>query len=209
MSSTGWLGGIYTPNLCYIVTVIPLPTQNIPRIFWAGGLFTGWNVQFVYSIRFVIGTLPRRSYLTFGVAQNLRGLPRTFGRPLVLETFGSSFGWPEPSVGLANLRACLSISGVLHYLELFGSPSACHCFAVPSSVVVMIPNSSPSRARADSDGPIPRSIHHLRTRKTSPSVGGWDEPKVIFEYVSSFYWMTLGILLELTISGTVYFYLTI
>ena len=121
------------------MTVIPLPTQNIPRIFWTGGLFTGWNVQFVYSIRFVIGTLPRRSYLTFGVAQNLRGLPRTFGRPLVLETFGSSFGWPEPSVGLANLRACLSISGVLHYLELFGSPSACHCFAVPSSVAVVIP----------------------------------------------------------------------
>ena len=146
MSSTGWLGGIYTPNLCYIVTVIPLPTQNIPRIFWAGGLFTGWNVQFVYSIRFVIGTLPRRSYLTFGVAQNLRGLPRTFGRPLVLETFGC----PGPSVGLANLRACLSISGVLHYLELFGSPSACHCFPVPLSVAVVIPNSSPSRARADS-----------------------------------------------------------
>jgi len=29
VSSTGWLGGIYNPNLCYIMTLMPLPTQNI------------------------------------------------------------------------------------------------------------------------------------------------------------------------------------
>ena len=33
VSSTGWLGGIYTPNLYYTMASIPLPAQNILRIF--------------------------------------------------------------------------------------------------------------------------------------------------------------------------------
>ena len=72
VSSTGWLWGIYTPNLYYIMTLMPLPVQNILRIFWAVGHFTGWNVQIVYSIRFLLGTLPRRSSATFGSAPDLR-----------------------------------------------------------------------------------------------------------------------------------------
>ena len=72
VSSTGWLGGIYTPNLCYIMTLMPLPTQNILRIFWAVGHFMGWNVKIVYSIRFVLGTLSRRSSATFGSMPDLR-----------------------------------------------------------------------------------------------------------------------------------------
>lgn len=72
VSSTGWLGGIYTPNLYYIMTKIPLPVQNILRISRAVGHFTGWNVQVVYSIRLVLGTLSRRSSATFGSAPDLR-----------------------------------------------------------------------------------------------------------------------------------------
>ena len=71
VSSTCWLGGIYIPNLYYIMTLMPLPVQNILRIFWAVGHFTGWNIQIVYSIRFVLGTLPRRSSATFGSAPDL------------------------------------------------------------------------------------------------------------------------------------------
>ena len=67
------VGGIYTPNLCYIMTLMPLPTQNILRLFWAIGHFTGWNVQIVYTIRFVLRTLSRRSSATFGLLPDLRG----------------------------------------------------------------------------------------------------------------------------------------
>ena len=73
VSITDWLGGIYTPNLYYIMTSMPLPARNILRIFWAVGHFMGWNVKIVYSIRFVLGTLSRRSSATFGSAPNLRG----------------------------------------------------------------------------------------------------------------------------------------
>ena len=72
VSSTGWLGGFYNPNLYYTMASIPLPAQNILRIFRAVGHFTGWNVQFVYSIRFVLGTLSRRSSTTFGLVPDLR-----------------------------------------------------------------------------------------------------------------------------------------
>ena len=40
----------------------------------------------------------------------------------------------------------------------------------------------------------------------SPSVGGWDEPKVNSLHVSAFSWMTLGILLDFTVGITVHFY---
>ena len=43
-------------------------------------------------------------------------------------------------------------------------------------------------------------------QKTSPSVGGWDEPKVTFAYVSIFSWATFDILLDFTIGGTIYFH---
>ena len=33
------VGGIYTHNLCYIMTMIPLPAQNILRIFRVEGHF--------------------------------------------------------------------------------------------------------------------------------------------------------------------------
>jgi len=33
------VGGIYTPNLCYIMTMMPLPAPNILRISWAVGYF--------------------------------------------------------------------------------------------------------------------------------------------------------------------------
>ena len=33
------VGGIYTPNLCYIMTVMPLPSRDNLRIFRAVGLF--------------------------------------------------------------------------------------------------------------------------------------------------------------------------
>ena len=72
VSSSGWLGGIYTPNLYYIITSMPLPAQNIRNIFRAVGHFTGWNVQIVYSIRFVLGTLSRRFSATFGLVPDLR-----------------------------------------------------------------------------------------------------------------------------------------
>jgi len=72
VSSTGWVGGIYTPNLYYIMTSMPLPAQNILRIFRAVGHFTGWNVQIVYSVRFVLGTLSRRFSATFGLVPDLR-----------------------------------------------------------------------------------------------------------------------------------------
>ena len=42
-------------------------------------------------------------------------------------------------------------------------------------------------------------------QKTSPSVGGWNEPKVIFLHVSTFYWVTFGVLLDFTIDTTVHF----
>ena len=86
VSSSGWLGGIYTPNLYYIMTSMPLPAQNIRNIFWAVGHFTGWNVQIVYSIRFVLGTLSRRSSATFGSAPDLR-VPSWFFENL------RTFGW--------------------------------------------------------------------------------------------------------------------
>ena len=43
-------------------------------------------------------------------------------------------------------------------------------------------------------------------QKTSPSVGGWDEPKVNFLHVSTVSWVTLGILLDFTTGITVHFY---
>ena len=46
-------------------------------------------------------------------------------------------------------------------------------------------------------------------QKSSPSVGGWDEPKVTSLYVSIFYWVAFGILLNFTIDATVRFYLPI
>ena len=35
-----FVGGIYTPNPCYIMTTVPLLARNILRIFQAGGHFT-------------------------------------------------------------------------------------------------------------------------------------------------------------------------
>ena len=39
VSRTDWLGGIYTPNLCYIMTIMSLPARNILQIFRAVGHF--------------------------------------------------------------------------------------------------------------------------------------------------------------------------
>ena len=72
VSSTGWVGGIYTPNLYYIMTSMPLLAQNILRIFRAVGHFTGWNVQIVYSVRFMLETLSRRFSATFELVPDLR-----------------------------------------------------------------------------------------------------------------------------------------
>ena len=90
VSSIGWLGGIYTPNLYYIMTLMPLPIQNI--LFWAVGHFTGWNVQIVYSIRFVLGTLSRRFNATFGLVPDLREPSWFFGESLRLRVLGVTFG---------------------------------------------------------------------------------------------------------------------
>ena len=39
VSSTGWLGGIYTTKTCYIMTMMPLPARDILRISRAVGHF--------------------------------------------------------------------------------------------------------------------------------------------------------------------------
>jgi len=71
MSSTNMLGGIYTPNLCYIMTIMPLPARNI---LGRKSFHTGWSVQIIYPIRFVIETLLRSVDVTFGSAVDLRSL---------------------------------------------------------------------------------------------------------------------------------------
>ena len=43
----------------------------------------------------------------------------------------------------------------------------------------------------------------------SPSVGGWDEPKVTSLYVSVFSWVAFDILLDFTVDATIHFYLPI
>ena len=104
VSSTCWLGGIYTPNLHYIMTSMPLLVRNILRIFWAVGHFTGWNVQVVYSIRFVLGTPSRRSSATFGSSPDLQTISRSFGGSLKLRILGVTFGLREPSASSEVLR---------------------------------------------------------------------------------------------------------
>ena len=104
MSSTGWLGGIYTPNLCYIMTSISSPAQNILRIFRSDGLFTGWKIQIIYSIRFVHGTLSRRLPVTFGLAPDLREPSPTSGGSPRLRTFGGTFGLFGPSASSGDLQ---------------------------------------------------------------------------------------------------------
>jgi len=44
------VGGIYTPNLCYIMTTMPLPAQNILRIFLAVGHFIQVGVYKLFTI---------------------------------------------------------------------------------------------------------------------------------------------------------------
>ena len=104
VSSTGWLWGIYTPNLCYIMTSISSPAQNILRIFRSDDLFTGWKIQIVYSIRFVHGTLSRRLPVTFGLAPDLREPSPTSGGSPRLRTFGGTFGLFGPSASSGDLR---------------------------------------------------------------------------------------------------------
>ena len=82
------------------MTLMPLPTQNILRIFWAVCHFTGWNVQIIYSIRFVPRTLSRRSSATFGSAPDLR-VPSWFFKNL--RTFGPS-GWLRASRSFGFIR---------------------------------------------------------------------------------------------------------
>ena len=104
VSSTGWLGGIYTPNPYYIMTSMPLLVRNILQIFRAVGHFTGWNVQVVYSIRFVLGTPSRRSSATFGSSPDLQTISRSFGGSLKLRILGVTFGLREPSASSEDLR---------------------------------------------------------------------------------------------------------
>ena len=135
--------GYLYPNLYYIMTVMPLPTQNILRIFWAVGHFTGWNVQIVYSIRFVLGTLSRRSSATFGSVPDLR-VPSWFFKNL--RTFGAS-GWLRALQSFGFIRRP---SAALLDLRLVGQPpgtGVCQYLRLPSCDLgqppvheVMIPN---------------------------------------------------------------------
>ena len=86
-------------------------------------------------------------------------------------SFGVTFGLRDPSASSADLRShCLNLrsagqppgTGDRQYLRL---PSC--DLGQPPVYEVMIPNSSPSRARADSDGPNPRSLYHLQPKNVS------------------------------------------
>jgi len=44
------VGGIYTPNLCYIMTTMPLTARNILRIFRAVGHFIQVGVYKLFTL---------------------------------------------------------------------------------------------------------------------------------------------------------------
>ena len=86
-------------------------------------------------------------------------------------SFGVTFGLRDPSASSADLQShCLNLrsagqppgTGDRQYLRL---PSC--DLGQPPVYEVMIPNSSPSRARADSDWPNSRIIYHLQPKNVS------------------------------------------
>ena len=96
----------------------------------------------------------RPHYLTFGRWVNLRA-PATAGTFVFIR---------RPSASLLDLRSVGQSpgTGVHQYLRLLSCD-----LGQPPVYEVMIPNSSPSRARADSDGPNPRIIYHLQPKNVS------------------------------------------
>ena len=98
------VGGIYTPNLCYIMTSMPLPTRNILRIFRVVGHFTSCNVQIVYSIQFVLGTLPRRSRGNLRVSAGPSCASLNLWKSPRPSVFGRIFGLRHPSVSSGDLQ---------------------------------------------------------------------------------------------------------
>jgi hypothetical protein len=73
---------------------------------------------------------------------------------------------------------------------------------------VAIPNNSPSRARADSDGPNPQkeTIAHRPPKNVSVDIREWHEPKVRVSYMLRANWSTLGLPLGFTANGYCVFY---
>ena len=138
--------------------------------------------------------------------------PEGISEPSGLQiTFGCFW---RPSGASGDLRPIPGTFGCfLIPSGVFKLPSAClvlppRSFGQPPTCETVIPNSSPSRARADSDGPNPRSLYHLQPKNVSlrRRLG---EPKVTSLYVSFFYWVAFGNLLDFTVDATLRFYLPI
>ena len=87
-------------------------------------------------------------------------------------SFGVTFGLRESSVSSEDFpphHLTFGRKGDLRAMATFGTFGFGSCsLGQPPVCAVVIPNSSPSRARADSDGPNPRSFYHLHPKKRLP-----------------------------------------
>ena len=157
------------------MTIMPSLTRNIRGIFRIEGHFIQVGVYKLstlsnsYAGRYPEGTTsPSGLQVTFeflsrpsGASEDLRPIPQTFGcfrgsssDSADLRVPTRTFGFLTPSAVFSLAQACLVLPPCI-----FGQPLTCE---------MVIPNSSPSQARADSDGLNPRSIYHLQPRKRLP-----------------------------------------
>ena len=120
---------------------------------------------------FIIETLPRRFTVTFGSAVDLHSPLWTFGSSRGPSGDGITFGPCQPSASSGNLRVHLLTFGREGNLRAFSDLRTLRLppcsFGQPPASETMIPNRSPSRARADSDGPNPRSLNRLQPKIVS------------------------------------------
>ena len=129
------VGCIYTPNLCYIMTIMPLRARDIRRIFRAVGHFIQVGMYKLPTLSDSwSGRYPEGTAVTFGSAVDLRSLPWTFGS-----------SW-RPSASSTHLRAHLPTfgrRGDLRAPATFGSlGSRVAAFGQPPTSETAIPNTS-------------------------------------------------------------------
>ena len=121
-------GYLYPQPLLHNDLNTPICPEYSTNNLVAVGHFTGWNVQVVYSIRFVLGTLSRRSPATFGLPPDLREPSWFFGESLRLRVFGVTFNLRGPLVSSEDLRPhhlTFGRKGNLRVLETFGTFGFC------------------------------------------------------------------------------------
>ena len=149
VSSTDWLGCIYTHNLCYIMTIIPLPTRKIRGILRVEGHFIHVGVYKLstlsdsYAGCFPEGTTsPLVLQVTFGflsrpsgASEDLRPIPQTFGcfcgssaDSADLRVPPRTFGFLTPSAVFSLAQTCLVLPP-----RIFGQPPTCETM-IPNSI---------------------------------------------------------------------------